>query len=135
MQIIDLGCECVNASQALVAFLQSREQLAIGNERLVTTLSNIHRDGRTLRASGTTHPRCLSSRPHLEHWEITWVLFDAQAACVFSCSASKRSSFFQSVKVMAAILRASVRRAEVRAQNSSCNSSAAVSAAVVWVWG
>ncbi len=44
-------------------------------------------------------------------WEITWVLFDAQAACVFSCSASKRSSFFQSVKVMAAILRARVRRA------------------------
>ena len=44
-------------------------------------------------------------------WEITWVLFEAQAACVFSCSASKRSSFFQSVKVMAAILRASVRRA------------------------
>ena len=43
--------------------------------------------------------------------EITWVLFDAQAVCVFSCSASKRSSFFQSVKVMAAILRASVRRA------------------------
>jgi hypothetical protein len=44
-------------------------------------------------------------------WEITWVLFDAQAACVFSCSASKRSSLFQSVKVMAAILRASVSRA------------------------
>jgi len=47
----------------------------------------------------------------MKTWEITWVLFDAQAACVFSCSASKRSSFFQSVKVMAAILRASVRRA------------------------
>src|ERR1035437_5095353 len=44
-------------------------------------------------------------------WEITWVLFDAQAACAFSCSASKRPPFFQSVKVMAAILRASVRRA------------------------
>src|ERR1039458_2431086 len=44
-------------------------------------------------------------------WEITWVLFDTQAACVFSCSASKRPPFFQSVKVMAAILRASVRRA------------------------
>ena len=38
---------------------------------------------------GTTE----ASRP----WEITWVLFDAQAACIFS------------VKVMAAILRASVR--------------------------
>jgi hypothetical protein len=44
-------------------------------------------------------------------WEITWVLFDAQAACVFNCFASKRSPLFQSVKVMAAILRASVRRA------------------------
>src|SRR5206468_8129768 len=39
------------------------------------------------------------------------VLCNAQAACVFSCSASKRSSFFQSVKAMAAILRAKVRRA------------------------
>ena len=47
----------------------------------------------------------------MKAWEITWVLFDAQAACVFSCSASKRSPLFQSVKVMAAILRASVRRA------------------------
>src|SRR5450759_3424621 len=49
--------------------------------------------------------------PRHETWEITWVLFDAQAACVFSCSASKRSPLFQSVKVMAAILRARVRRA------------------------
>ena len=49
--------------------------------------------------------------PRHETWEITWVLYNAQAACVFKCSASKRSSFFQSVKVMAAILRARVRRA------------------------
>jgi hypothetical protein len=35
---------------------------------------------------------------------------DAQAACDFSFSASKFSPFFQSVSVMAAILRASVRR-------------------------
>src|SRR5437870_671687 len=47
----------------------------------------------------------------MKTWEITWVLLDAQAACVFSCSASKRFPPFQSVKVMAAILRASVRRA------------------------
>jgi len=39
------------------------------------------------------------------------VLCNAQAACGFSCSASKRASFFQSVKAMAAILRANVRRA------------------------
>ena len=38
---------------------------------------------------------------------------DAQAACDFSFSASKSSPFFQSVSVMAAILRASVRRAMV----------------------
>ena len=38
---------------------------------------------------------------------------DAQAACDFSFSASKFSPFFQSVSVMAAILRASVRRAMV----------------------
>jgi hypothetical protein len=44
-------------------------------------------------------------------WEITWVPCDAQAACGFSRSASKRPPFFQSVKVMAAILRANVRRA------------------------
>src|ERR1700723_3169554 len=49
--------------------------------------------------------------PRHENLGITWVLFDAQAACVFSCSTSKRSSFSQRVKVMAAILRARVRRA------------------------
>jgi hypothetical protein len=38
---------------------------------------------------------------------------DAQAACNFSFSASKSSPFFQSVSVIAAILRASVRRAMV----------------------
>ena len=35
----------------------------------------------------------------------------AQAACCFRCSASKRTPFFQTSKVMAAILRANVRRA------------------------
>ena len=38
---------------------------------------------------------------------------DAQAACDFSFSGSKSSPFFQSVSVMAAILRARVRRAMV----------------------
>src|SRR6516164_2750636 len=36
---------------------------------------------------------------------------DAQAACDFSCSASKCAPFFQIVRVMAAIFRANVRRA------------------------
>jgi len=35
----------------------------------------------------------------------------AQAACCFRCSASKRTPFFHTSKVMAAILRAKVRRA------------------------
>lgn len=35
----------------------------------------------------------------------------AQAACCFNCCASKRAPFFQRIKVIAAILRASVRRA------------------------
>src|SRR5580692_311710 len=79
--------------------------------------------------AGLPHPECLNERmdtlprTRASHEPIgyhrgmktlgdhLWVLFDAQAACVFSCSASKRSSFFQSVNVMAAILRASVRRA------------------------
>jgi len=39
-----------------------------------------------------------------------WFSTDAQAACV-QLSASKRAPFFQTIKVMAAILRASVRRA------------------------
>ena len=51
------------------------------------------------------------SPPRRKTWETTYVLCNAQAACGFSCSASKRSSFFQSVKAMAAILRAKVRRA------------------------
>src|SRR5713226_2264052 len=38
---------------------------------------------------------------------------DAQAACCFRYSASKRTPFFQTSKVMAAILRARVRRAIV----------------------
>src|SRR5712691_8007587 len=78
--------------------------------------------------AGLPHTECLNERmdtlprtgasqepigypPSMKILGITWVLFDAQAACVFSCSTSKRSSFFQSVNVMAAILRASVRRA------------------------
>src|SRR6266849_9064418 len=35
----------------------------------------------------------------------------AQAACGFSCSASKCAPFFQTIKVIAAIFRAKVRRA------------------------
>ncbi len=42
--------------------------------------------------------------------ETTCVLCNAQAACGFSCSASKCSSFFQSVKTIAAIFRPKVRR-------------------------
>src|ERR1700687_1810918 len=38
---------------------------------------------------------------------------DAQAACCFKCSASKPTPFFQTIKVMAAILRARARRAIV----------------------
>ena len=51
------------------------------------------------------------SPPKRATWETTCVLCNAQAVCGFSCSASKRSSFFQSVKAMAAILRAKVSRA------------------------
>ena len=47
----------------------------------------------------------------MKTWDPLRVLCNAQAACIFNCSASKRSSFFQSVKAMAAILRAKVRRA------------------------
>src|SRR2546425_9612853 len=36
---------------------------------------------------------------------------DVQAACGFNCSASKRAPFFQTIKVIVAILRAKVRRA------------------------
>ncbi len=57
------------------------------------------------------HRRTDGSPPRRETWETTCVLCNAQAACGFSCSASKRSSFFQSVKAMAAIFRAKVRRA------------------------
>ena len=36
---------------------------------------------------------------------------DTQAVCGFRCWASKRTPFFQTIKMMAAILRAKVRRA------------------------
>ncbi len=67
-----------------------------------------------------THSRTRASQEPIDHhprkncrrW--TEVLTrDAQAACGFSFSTSKFSPFFHSVRVMAAILRASVRRTMV----------------------
>jgi hypothetical protein len=67
-----------------------------------------------------THPRTRASPEptdhHQEKIKRRWKgLFtrDAQAACVFSFSASKFSPFFQRVSVIAASLRANVRRAIV----------------------
>jgi len=40
--------------------------------------------------------------------EMVHSILCAQAACAFSCSGSKRSPFFQTIKLMAAILRARV---------------------------
>ena len=58
-----------------------------------------------------THPRTQafpqrSDRRHSLAHGCSW--FSAQAACAFSFVGSKRSPFFQSVRAMAAILRASV---------------------------
>jgi hypothetical protein len=63
-----------------------------------------------------THPRTRASRgtgrpSSLRSARGRGCSADAQAACSFSFSASKLSPFFQSVSVIAAILRASVRRA------------------------
>ncbi len=64
-----------------------------------------------------THPRTRASeeptghRPERNPGE--GLSTDAQAACCFRCSASKLTPFFQTIKVMAAILRARVRRAIV----------------------
>ena len=63
-----------------------------------------------------THPRTRASGEPTGHRrdESRDGLFpDAQAACCFRCSASKPTPFFQTIKVMAAILRARVRRAIV----------------------
>ncbi len=66
----------------------------------ILTLEPEHLKKRTA-TTGTNHPR----------WKV--LTRDAQAVCNFSFSASKSSPFFQSVSVMAAILRASVSRAMV----------------------
>jgi hypothetical protein len=63
-----------------------------------------------------THPRTRTSQEPANHrqeriLEMKEFLNDAQAACGFSCPASKRTPFFHTSKVIAAILRASVRRA------------------------
>src|ERR1700693_53558 len=61
-----------------------------------------------------THPRTrTSAEPTAIAGNESWdgLSTDAQAACGFRCSASKRTPFFQTIKVMAAILRARVRRA------------------------
>ena len=62
-----------------------------------------------------THPRTRASQEPKGHAgdesRNGRVLTDAQAACCFRCWASKRTPFFQTSKVIAAILRARVRRA------------------------
>src|SRR5882724_995377 len=63
-----------------------------------------------------THPRTRAPEEpnnHDQKWIREWKGSqpDAQAACCFRCSASKRTPFFQTSKVIAAILRAKVRRA------------------------
>lgn len=62
----------------------------------------------------TLEPERLENQPAIARNE-SWDGFstDAQAACGFKCSASKRAPFFQTTKVMAAILRARVSRAIV----------------------
>src|SRR5258708_27727862 len=60
----------------------------------------------------TLEPERLENQPAIadnESWD--GLSTDTQAACCFRCSASKRTPFFQTIKVMAAILRARVRRA------------------------
>src|ERR1700693_4497947 len=62
----------------------------------------------------TLEPERLENQPAIARNESSDGLStDAQAACCFRCSASKRTAFFQTIKVMAAILRARVRRAIV----------------------
>src|SRR6202171_57206 len=62
----------------------------------------------------TLEPERLENQPAIARKESRDGLStDAQAACCFRCSASKRTPFFQTIKVMAAILRAKVRRAMV----------------------
>src|ERR1700687_5207003 len=60
----------------------------------------------------TLEPERLKNQPAIARNESRDGLSpDAQAACCFRCSASKRTPFFQTIKVIAAILRARVRRA------------------------
>jgi len=56
--------------------------------------------------------RSTTTRKNRRRWKEV-LTRDAQAACDFSFSTSKFSPFFHTVKVMAAILRASVRRTMV----------------------
>jgi hypothetical protein len=60
----------------------------------------------------TLEPERLENQPVIVRDESSDGLStDAQAACCFRYSASKPTPFFQTIKVIAAILRASVRRA------------------------
>src|ERR1700674_6104568 len=60
----------------------------------------------------TLEPERLENQPAIARNESRDGLStDAQAACCFRCSASKRTPFFHTIRVIAAILRASVRRA------------------------
>jgi len=91
--------------------------LGYPREHRVNTETGCHRHLPT--GVRDTYPRTRASQEPIGHHQnkITrdgrGSYRDAQAACNFSFSASKFSPFFQSVSVMAAILRASVRRAMV----------------------
>src|SRR5260370_39613405 len=62
----------------------------------------------------TLEPERLQNQPAIARNESrNGLSTDAQAACCFKCSASKQTPFFQTINVMAAILRARVRRAIV----------------------
>jgi len=100
----------LSEARGLVLFRVIREGIGI-TQRLKCSATLVR-----LQALGmlTLEPeRLKNQRPPPDKDHRRWKGFftrDAQAACDFSFSASKFSPFFQSVSVIAAILRASVRR-------------------------
>ncbi len=85
------------------SFFGSRERLgARGTQRL------------TYQLRLTLYPECFKNpADHRLEWipEMERIARNTQAVCGFKYLASKRTPFFQTVKVIAAILRARVRRA------------------------
>jgi hypothetical protein len=98
--------------------LQAADSIQLGQVLFVSNISclySMYIHGEAYLASGQGSAAVAEFQKVIDHSGIVWNCWPGalahQAACCFRCSALKRTPFFQTSKVTAAILRARVRRA------------------------